>query len=124
MHVIVDAPEGVAKPAQTVWEITSPECAIVRLHAHNAKSRSGAESAAEQFQYEHSDPSLRRLPHSRGSIATRVARTVLFNNCFRDVAQHNAKNLASILAGGASGRQPGDYVVTLRVLPSRHSIKP
>lgn len=49
VHVIVDAPEGVTKRAHTVWEVTSPELAIVRLHGRNVSTWSGAESAAERF---------------------------------------------------------------------------
>ncbi|MBB5462850.1 DUF72 domain-containing protein [Paraburkholderia sp. Cpub6] len=90
-HVIVDAPEGVAKRSHTVWETTSPELAIVRLHGRNASTWSGAESAAERFNYEYSDDELRELAPPIEAIAKRVARThVLFNNCYRDVAQRNA----------------------------------
>ncbi|MDR8761991.1 DUF72 domain-containing protein [Burkholderia multivorans] len=108
VHVIVDAPEGVVKRAHTVWEVTSPKLAIVRLHGRNAETWSGAESAAERFQYEYNDEELEEIAALVRSIATRVARThVLFNNCFRDVAQRNAHTMMSILAGEASGPWAG-----------------
>jgi uncharacterized protein YecE (DUF72 family) len=98
VHVIVDAPEDVKKRAHTVWEVTSPELAIVRLHGRNAATWSGAESAAERFNYEYSDEELRELAPAIDAIAKRVARThVLFNNCYRDVAQRNAAAMMRLL---------------------------
>jgi len=98
VHVIVDAPEGVTKRAHTVWETTSPELAIVRLHGRNASTWSGAESAAERFNYEYSDQELRDLAPPIAKIARRAERThVLFNNCYRDVAQRNASTMTRLL---------------------------
>ncbi|SMG09072.1 DUF72 domain-containing protein [Paraburkholderia susongensis] len=98
VHVIVDAPEGVTNRAHTVWEATSPELAIVRLHGRNASSWSGAESAAERFNYEYSDEELRELESPIKAIARSAARVhVLFNNCYRDVAQRNAGTMRRIL---------------------------
>lgn len=103
VHVIVDAPEGVTNRAHTVWEVTSPELAIVRLHGRNAETWSGAESAAERFNYEYNDEELRELAKSIESIAKRAGRThVLFNNCWRDVAQRNALTMKGILEPKAS----------------------
>lgn len=98
VHVIVDAPEGVTKRAHTVWEVTSPELAIVRLHGRNAETWSGSETAAERFNYEYSDDELHELAGPIENIMRRVARThVLFNNCYRDVAQRNALSMRRIL---------------------------
>jgi uncharacterized protein YecE (DUF72 family) len=99
VHVIVDAPEGVSNRAQTIWEVTSPELAIVRLHGRNAQSWSGASSAAERFNYEYNRDELSQLAPVIKDISTRVARThVLFNNCYRDVAQRNALSMIEILS--------------------------
>ena len=98
VHVIVDAPEGVSKRAHTVWETTSPQLAIVRLHGRNAETWSGAESAAHRFNYEYSDDELRELALPIEAISTKVRHThVLFNNCYRDVAQRNAATVLSVL---------------------------
>jgi uncharacterized protein YecE (DUF72 family) len=98
VHVIVDAPEGVTERAHTVWETTSPELTIVRLHGRNAETWSGAESAADRFNYEYSDDELRELAPSIEAISKRAGRThILFNNCYRDVAQRNAGTMMSIL---------------------------
>jgi uncharacterized protein YecE (DUF72 family) len=108
VHVVVDAPEGVTKRGQRVWEVTSSELAIVRLHGRNAATWGGAESAAERFQYEYSERELRELAAPIESIALRAARThVLFNNCFRDVAQRNALTMTSLLAGAKTGAATG-----------------
>lgn len=99
VHVIVDAPEGVGNRAHTIWEVTSPELAIVRLHGRNAQSWSGASSAAERFNYEYDRDELSQLAPAIKDISTRAARThVLFNNCYRDVAQRNALSMIEILS--------------------------
>jgi len=98
VHVIVDAPDGVTKRAHTVWQTTSPELAIVRLHGRNAETWSGAESAADRFNYEYSEDQLLELAPSIQTIAKNVTRThVLFNNCYRDVAQRNAGTMTRVL---------------------------
>ena len=101
VHVIVDAPEGVTKRAHSVWEATSPELAIVRLHGRNASTWSGAESAAARFNYDYGEDELRELAPSIEQIAQKTARThVLFNNCYRDVAQRNAGVMMRLLRVG------------------------
>ena len=58
----------------------------------------GAESAAERFNYEYSDGELREFAVPIDAISKRVARThVLFNNCYRDVAQRNAGTMMRLL---------------------------
>ncbi|HTH76330.1 MAG TPA: DUF72 domain-containing protein, partial [Trinickia sp.] len=79
---------------------TSPALAIVRLHGRNAQTWSGAGSAAERFNYDYGDEELEELASPIRDIASRVARThVLFNNCYRDVAQRNAISLMGMVAG-------------------------
>ncbi|WP_429574386.1 DUF72 domain-containing protein [Paraburkholderia sp. UCT70] len=98
VRVIVDAPEGVTKRANSVWETTSPGLAIVRLHGRNASTWSGAESAAERFNYDYRDNELRELAPLIEDVAGRTARThVLFNNCYRDIAQRNAVTMMGVL---------------------------
>lgn len=100
VHVIVDAPSDVQNRVHSVWEATSPALAIVRLHGRNAQTWSGAESAAERFNYDYADEELEGLASPIQDIASRVARThVLFNNCYRDVAQRNAISLMGMVSG-------------------------
>lgn len=99
VHVIVDAPEGVKNRAHSVWETTSSELAIVRLHGRNIETWGGASSAAERFNYEYSDEELRELVDPIKAISSRAARThVVFNNCYRDVAQRNALSIRAMLS--------------------------
>lgn len=101
VHVIMDAPEGVTGRAQTVWEVTSPELALVRLHGRNAATWSGSPSAAARFDYDYSDEELTQLAVPIREIACKAARThVIFNNCFEDFAQRNARSMMRLLGSG------------------------
>ncbi|MCA8407990.1 DUF72 domain-containing protein [Burkholderia cenocepacia] len=98
VHVIVDAPEGVTKRAHAVWDVTSPDLVIVRLHGRNASTWSGSESAAERFNYEYSEDELRDLAARIVDLVGRTAHThVVFNNCYRDVAQRNAATMRHLI---------------------------
>lgn len=37
VNVVVDGPQGFGTSVPAVWEVTSPELAIVRLHGRNAE---------------------------------------------------------------------------------------
>ncbi|AXL49917.1 hypothetical protein DSC91_001900 [Paraburkholderia caffeinilytica] len=100
VHVIVDAPPDVTSRVHTVWEATHPQLAMVRLHGRNTQtwSATGAASAADRFDYDYSDDELTGLAPSIRAIATRAGRThVIFNNCFEDQGQRNARSLMRIL---------------------------
>lgn len=101
VHVVMDAPEGVKNRAHTLWEVTNPELTLMRLHGRNAATwnATGATSASVRFDYDYSNEELAELAGSISDIASRVARThVIFNNCFEDQGQRNAKTLIEILA--------------------------
>ena len=103
VHVIVDAPEGVTKRVHSVWEVTSPDLAIVRLHGRNASTWSGSASVTERFNYEYSEDELRDLARPIMEVAGRAAYThVMFNNCYRDVAQRNAGTMRRLVETIAS----------------------
>ncbi|WP_109480828.1 DUF72 domain-containing protein [Paraburkholderia sp. C35] len=98
VHVIMDAPEGVSNRAHTVWEATSPELAIVRLHGRNAETWSGSTTAAGRFNYDYTEQELEEIAVPVREIAKRAGRThVIFNNCFEDAAQRNAHSMIRIL---------------------------
>ncbi len=104
VHVVMDAPPGVKNRAQTVWEVTNPELAVVRLHGRNAETwnATGASSASARFDYDYSDDELAGLAEPILDIASRVARThVIFNNCFEDEGQRNARTLMGLLGDSA-----------------------
>lgn len=98
VHVVMDAPEGVPNRAHTVWEATSPELVIVRLHGRNAETWSGSTTAAGRFNYDYTERELEEIAVPVREIAKRAGRThVVFNNCFEDAAQRNAHSMIRIL---------------------------
>jgi uncharacterized protein YecE (DUF72 family) len=102
VHVIVDAPPDVTNRAHTVWDVTNPQLAMVRLHGRNAETWQPAKGAAasDRFNYDYSDAELEDLAVSIRAIASRAAKThVIFNNCFEDQGQRNALTLTRMLGG-------------------------
>lgn len=100
VHVVMDAPSGVRTRANTIWEATSPDLAIVRLHGRNAKTWAGSASAAERFNYDYSETELTELAAPIRALAHGVAQVhVIFNNCYEDLAQRNAVALSRMLNG-------------------------
>jgi len=98
VHVVMDAPEGVPNRAHTVWEATSRELVIVRMHGRNAETWSGSTTAAGRFNYDYSERELEELAVPVREIAKQAGRThVIFNNCFEDSAQRNAHSMIRIL---------------------------
>ncbi|RFU44930.1 DUF72 domain-containing protein [Paraburkholderia sp. DHOC27] len=102
VHVIVDAPPDVTNRVHTVWDVTNPQLAMVRLHGRNTRSwnpGAGA-TAADRFNYDYNDAELEELAASIRTIASRAARThVIFNNCFEDQGQRNALTMTRLLGG-------------------------
>jgi uncharacterized protein YecE (DUF72 family) len=100
VHVVVDEPQGFASSVPAVWEATSPELAILRLHGRNrATWQKKGISAAERFDYLYSEAELRALAGHVGGLAEGATEVhVLFNNCFGDNAQRNALQFQGLLA--------------------------
>jgi uncharacterized protein YecE (DUF72 family) len=73
VHVVMDAPEGVPNRAHTVWEATSPELVIVRMHGRNAESWSGSTTAAGRFNYDYPERELELEQHC-AELARRAQR--------------------------------------------------
>jgi uncharacterized protein YecE (DUF72 family) len=100
IHVVVDEPQGFPSSVPAVWEATSPDLAIMRLHGRNRAtwSKKGI-SAAERFNYLYSDEELRKRAGSVNGLGGHAPRElhVLFNNCYRDNAQRNALMLQDLM---------------------------
>ncbi|MFM0717768.1 DUF72 domain-containing protein [Paraburkholderia strydomiana] len=106
VHVIMDAPVEVTNRAHTVWEVTNPDLAFVRLHGRNADtwSPTGAATASARFDYDYSDGELTQLSGPIRDISRQVATThVIFNNCREDQGQRNARTLMAILGQRVRG---------------------
>jgi uncharacterized protein YecE (DUF72 family) len=100
-HVVVDEPQGFASSVPQVWEVTSPELALLRLHGRNRDTweKKGLPSAAERFDYLYSAQELEELVGPVGELAAGARRVhVLFNNCHGDKAQRNAAQFRRLLA--------------------------
>lgn len=105
VNVVVDEPQGSANSIPSIWEITNPELAVIRLHGRNHETWNikGATAASDRFNYDYSDDELDELAVRIRSVADKVARThVIFNNNHEDQGQRNAKSLASKLGGPVS----------------------
>ncbi|MGH9893541.1 MAG: DUF72 domain-containing protein [bacterium] len=98
-HVVVDEPQGFASSIPAVWEVTSPEVAVVRLHGRNRETwvKKGL-TAAERFNYLYGEPELQEFVTPIKALSSRAACVhVLFNNCYRNYAQRNAADLRRLI---------------------------
>ena len=94
-YVCVDMPQGYPTSIPPVLAATS-DLAVVRLHGHSDKWTS--KDVHERFGYRYSDGELREwAPKIRGLGESAEVTQVLFNNCYSDYAQVNARQLADLL---------------------------
>jgi uncharacterized protein YecE (DUF72 family) len=94
-YVCVDMPQGYPTSIPPVLAATS-DLAVVRLHGHSDKWTS--KDIHERFGYRYSDDELHEwAPRVRGLADGAAATHVLFNNCYSDYAQVNARQLADLL---------------------------
>lgn len=98
-YVVVDEPQGFRSSTPPVLACTAP-LAMIRFHGRNAANweRRGI-SAAERFRYLYSEEELRAWVPAARELARRAQRVhLLMNNCYRDYAVRNARQLAMLLA--------------------------
>lgn len=104
--VCVDAPDGAVDEASGEhrpvggWAVTNPRLAVVRFHGRNARgwAKKGA-SVHERFSYLYGAEELRPWTARLLELAARAGQVhATFNNCYRDYAVLNAKELAALLA--------------------------
>ncbi len=97
-YVCVDMPQGYPSSIPPVLAATS-DLAVIRLHGHSDKWES--KDIHERFGYRYSDEELANWAGNIQRLAEDAAETqVVFNNCYRDYAQVNARQLAEELAPG------------------------
>ena len=95
-YVCVDMPQGHRDSIPPVVAATDPELAVVRMHGHSDKWTS--KDIHERFGYRYSERELGEWAPKVRALAEDAATThVLFNNCYRDYAQTNARQLADLL---------------------------
>ena len=101
-HVTVDEPQGFASIPQ-VWEAARDDLGVVRLHGRNREmwTKKGLKSSAYRFNYLYSAAELEALVPAVRALAERVGELhVLFNNCYEDKAQQNARAFQKLLQSG------------------------
>jgi uncharacterized protein YecE (DUF72 family) len=101
VNVVVDAPEGVANAIPSIWEVTNPALAVVRLHGRNRGTwnKKGLTASSQRFDYDYSEDELKSLAKDIKPLAKKAERVhVLFNNNYQDQGQRGARMLAPLLA--------------------------
>jgi uncharacterized protein YecE (DUF72 family) len=89
-------PQGHRDSIPPVLAVTASDLAVVRLHGHSEKWDS--KDIHQRFGYRYSDGELAEWAPKVTALARDAENThVLFNNCYRDYAQSNAKHLAALL---------------------------
>jgi uncharacterized protein YecE (DUF72 family) len=97
--VCVDMPQGFDSSLPPVAVATSRSLALVRFHGRNREAwEKKTKTAAERFDYDYSKRELQPWVPKIESLAEEAREThVVMNNCYRDYAVNNARQLASLL---------------------------
>ena len=100
IYVAVDEPQGTRASVPPVAATTSDELAVVRFHGRKRATwdKAGV-STTERFGYLYRPPELEKWVGRIRDLAGRTREVhVMMNNCYRDYAVQNAKELAELLA--------------------------
>jgi uncharacterized protein YecE (DUF72 family) len=97
--VSVDMPQGFASSIPPVAVATSMDLAVVRFHGRNRDVwEKKTRTAAERFEYEYSRGELEGWAPKIEELAKQSREVhVVMNNCYRDYAVNNARQLADLL---------------------------
>jgi uncharacterized protein YecE (DUF72 family) len=97
--VCVDMPQGFDSSLPPVAAATAEDLAMVRFHGRDPAAWSAAsETAADRFKYDYSEEELREwAPRIEGLAAQTRETHVVMNNCYRDYAVNDARDLARLL---------------------------
>jgi uncharacterized protein YecE (DUF72 family) len=97
--VCVDMPQGFDSSLPPIAVATSRDLAMVRFHGRDPKAwTTKSETAAERFRYEYKERELREWVPKIKDLSEQAREThVLMNNCYRDYAVNNARELRSLL---------------------------
>jgi uncharacterized protein YecE (DUF72 family) len=96
-YVCVDMPQGHASSVPPVVAATASDLAVVRFHGHSDKWES--RDIYERFGYLYSEDELKEWAPKVRELGEQAAEThVLLNNCYRNYAQLNARQLADLIS--------------------------
>jgi uncharacterized protein YecE (DUF72 family) len=98
-YVSVDMPQGFDSSVPPVAAVTADDLAMVRFHGRNTEAwAKKSETASERFRYDYSTDELREwVPRIEGLASEARETHVLMNNCYRDFAVRDAKELGDLL---------------------------
>jgi uncharacterized protein YecE (DUF72 family) len=98
-YVSVDMPQGFDSSLPPIAAATARDLAMVRFHGRDKKAWAKKDvSASERFHYEYSEKELEEwVPKIRELSAQSRETHVLMNNCYRDYAVNNARQLGDLL---------------------------
>jgi uncharacterized protein YecE (DUF72 family) len=104
VHVVADEPQGVGNHVPSVWAVTHPALATVRLHGRNAETwnAKGLAASSDRFNYEYTDEELQGLAGRIESLAEEAFEVqVLVNVNFEDQGIRAAQKLAALMRHSA-----------------------
>ena len=92
-------PQGFDSSLPPIVEATADDLSMVRFHGRNAENwEKKSETAVDRFRYHYEQAELAPWVPKIESLAGQTQEThVLMNNCYRDYAVNNARDLASSL---------------------------
>jgi uncharacterized protein YecE (DUF72 family) len=98
-YVCVDMPQGFDSSLPPVAAATAKDLAMVRFHGRNEEVwEKKTKTAAERFEYEYSKGELTGWVAKIEELSSQAREThVVMNNCYRDYAVNNARQLAGLL---------------------------
>jgi uncharacterized protein YecE (DUF72 family) len=97
--VSVDMPQGFDSSLPPIAAATADDLAMVRFHGRDKKAWAKKNvSASERFRYEYSEAELKEWAPKIKDVSEQAREThVLMNNCYRDYAVNNARQLGDLL---------------------------
>jgi len=109
VNVVVDEPHGIPNTIPSVWEVTNPELALLRLHGrnHSTWNRKGLTASSQRFDYEYDATELGEVADGVRDLAARSGAVhVLFNVNHEDQGQRGARALTQMLRTGNAADKP------------------
>ena len=99
VNVTVDEPQAARNSIPTVWDVTSPRLAILRMHGQNAATWNiKADAASERFNYDYAAEDLAAFVAPIQRLEEQAIEVhVIFNNNYEDQGQRNARTLMQAL---------------------------
>jgi uncharacterized protein YecE (DUF72 family) len=98
-YVCVDMPQGFRSSIPPIAATTASDLAMVRFHGRNEKAwETKSDTASARFRYDYPADELQEWVPKIRDLAKETREThVLMNNCYRDFAVRNARELGDML---------------------------